>query len=199
MKKHFFITISCLLFITTVIGQNNANVKQPELNSGSIENQFDYILTQSTRWKEFQLIRKTSLLKVKQHTLDSLRTTQSKLVAASQTTSQYESRINKLQKEVETLSDELKTIAEDKDSISLFGINLRKTSYNLILWSIIVLLILCLIIVIVRFKNSNIITKRSKDELFKTEHEFETFRKKSLKKEQEIMRKLQDEINKNNY
>ena len=41
-------------------------------------------------------------------------------------------------------------------------------------------------------------TKSSKNELEKIENEFESFRKNSLKKEQETMRKLQDEINKNN-
>ena len=71
-----------LIFILTVSSGAFAQGKpaQPELESGTIESQFDYIITKSTSFKDFQLIRKPSILKVKANTLDSLKKVRSFLV-----------------------------------------------------------------------------------------------------------------------
>jgi septal ring factor EnvC (AmiA/AmiB activator) len=199
MKKYILIHIVFLSLVSSsIIGQNNYN-KQLELDSGTINNQFEYILTKSTRWKEFQLIRKTSLLKLKNHVLDSINTINKNLVSSNQSTSQLNSKITVLEEEIATLKNEVSTMSEDKDSINLFGVLISKTKYNLLVWSIIIVLVLVLIFLLLKFKNNQIVNNRTKNELDKIESEHEAFRKKSLKKEQEIMRKLQDEINKNSY
>ena len=50
MIKHYLIAIAFLMFTSIeIFGQNDSvNIKQPELDSGTIENQFDYILTKSS-------------------------------------------------------------------------------------------------------------------------------------------------------
>ena len=201
MKKYLIIPIALLIFVSTSsYGQkNNSGSEQKELDSGTIDSQFEYILTKSTKWKEFQLIRKSSLLKLKNHVLDSLKTMNKDLVSSNQSTTELGLKINTLENEVANLNNEINTISEDKDSINVLGVLVSKTSYNLIVWSIIIILLLVLTIVMLKFKSNQSITNRTKNELDKIESEHEDFRKKSLKKEQEIMRKLQDEINKNTY
>ena len=199
MKKATLISIISLTLVSTqVIGQNNKNIAQPELESGTIEQQFDYIITKSSKFKDFQLIRKTSILKVKANTLDSLKTIRKELINANKSISQIEGNISQLKNEVNTLNNEIESISVEVDSISFFGTPLSKSAYNVMVWSIIVILLLALIILIMLYKKSGLASKHSKISLEKTENEFEAFRKKSLKKEQETMRKLQDEINKNN-
>jgi len=197
MKK-IFLVIFIALSITNVTGQNK-NIAQPELDSGTIEQQFDYIITKSSKFKDFQLIRKTSILKVKSHALDSIKTIRTDLIAANKSITQIEGSIGQLENEVQSLKDEIKSISIDVDSISLFGTPLSKSAYNSIVWGIIAVLLLALIVFIAQFKKSNITTKRTKNDLSKIEIEFEAFRKKAMKKEQETMRKLQDEINKNSH
>lgn len=201
MIKHYLIAIACFITIE-VFGQNDSvNVKQPELDAGTIENQFDYILTQSTKYKEFQLIRKTSLLKVKNHVLDSLKTIRKEFVSANQSTPKFELKISALEKEVAELKKENQSVSEsineNINSISLFGVSLNKSYYNLIVCGIIIVLLLLLIINVIRFKSYQLKTNKTAEEIAKIESEFESYRKNSLKKEQEIMRKLQDELNKN--
>jgi hypothetical protein len=65
------------------------------------------------------------------------------------------------------------------------------------LFSTIGILILGLFLFIVKFKNSNIITKQTKLKLSEIEQEFDTYRQKKLEEQQLLRRKLQDEINKN--
>lgn len=198
MNKTILITITFLIFTaTSSIGQNN-NVAQPELESGTIEEQFDYIITKSTKFKEFQLIRKTSILKVKAHALDSLKTARKNLAAANTSSNEYQTTIRSLETEVKTLKEDIETISVNVDSISFLGSSLSKSAYNSIVWTLIVCLSLFLVIIIARLKSNVSITKTSKSDLEKIEIELDKFKKNALKKEQEIMRKLQDEINKNN-
>ena len=197
MKKITYLVLTAsLLTSTTLIGQNNS-VAQPELDSGTIEQQFDYIITKSTSYKEFQLIRKSSILKVKAHALDSLKKIQKDLVAVTSSTSKTKANISQLETEVTTLKNEIETISKDVDSISFLGANLSKASYNSFVWLIIGLLLLGLLIFVGLYKKCNISTVRAQNDLEKINNEFETFRKKALTKEQETMRKLQDELNKN--
>ena len=100
---------------------------------------------------------------------------------------------NKLSDTESQLSDSLAR----EDGISLFGILLKKSTYNALLWTIIGLLFLLLMVFISRFRSSNKITRAAKEKLAETEMEFEGFRQRSLEREQQIRRKLQDEINKN--
>ena len=198
MKKvtYLVLTIS-LLTSTTLVSQKN-NVTQPELDSGTIEQQFDYIINKSTKFKDFQLIRKTSILKVKAHTLDSIKSVQKDLSKVTISASTAKNNISLLESEVKTLQNEIEVISKDVDSISFLGMPLSKTGYNSIVWSIIGILLAGLLAFIFLFKKSNIVTKRSQNNLEKTNNDFEAFRKKALLKEQETMRKLQNEINKNN-
>lgn len=170
---------------------------QPELESGSIESQFTYIIEKSSSFKDFQLIRKTSILKVKQNTLDSLKTLRKELSGTQVQIDPLKQKIGTLESEVTKLQEEIASLAEVKDSMSFFGQNMGKGTYNTMMWGIVAVLLLGLIFFALRFKSSNVVTKRTKYELEKIENDFEAFRKKALKKEQEIMRKLQDEINRN--
>ena len=65
------------------------------------------------------------------------------------------------------------------------------------MWSIIGLLIIGLLFFIYKFKNSNAVTKEAKLKLAETEEEFDQHRQKKLEEQQQLRRKLQDEINKN--
>jgi len=199
MKKVTYLVLSLSLIIPTAstIGQTN-NVSQPELDTGSIEAQFDYIINKSTKFRDFQLIRKPSILKVKARALDSIKTVRKDLVTANQSIQDNKSVISDLKQEVQVLKNEVNTISKDVDSISFMGADLSKTNYNMLVWALIIILLLGLIVFISMFKKSNIDTKTAQTNLNKLESDFEAFRKKAMLKEQEVMRKLQDEINKNN-
>lgn len=198
MRSIVLLFISFLLLITTTgKAQLNHINDQPQLDTGTIENQLDYIITRSSSFKEFQLIRKTSFLRVKEHILDSLKNTQKNWSATNSQNIQLQASIKQLETEVTKLKNDIRVITEEKNSIALLGNEFDKSNYKTIVWSVIIVLILALLFFAYQLKNNRSVTKLTKQELAKMENEFDAFRKKSLKKEQEIMRKLQDEINKN--
>ena len=85
----------------------------------------------------------------------------------------------------------------EKENITLFGSFTSKSSYKTIVWVIIISLVTFLLFFLFKFKSSNRITKEAKEKLKEIELELEETKNKSRIKEQELMRKLQDEINKN--
>lgn len=195
MKLKYTFTLFLITSVLTVFSQGKP--AQPELESGTIESQFDYIITKSTSFKDFQLIRKPSILKVKNNALDSLRNVRKKLISSNNQIEKLNQEIKNLKNETISLKDEVATVSKDKDSINFLGKNMDKTAYVSMMWIIIAVLLIALVFFILRFKSSFSTIKQTKFELDKVENEYEEHRRKALKKEQEIMRKLQDEINKN--
>tara|TARA_B100000809_G_C15106032_1_gene518789 strand:- start:83 stop:676 length:594 start_codon:yes stop_codon:yes gene_type:complete len=195
MKKIVYLALMLTISASTFAQSNN--IPQPELDSGTIEGQFDYIIEKSTKFRDFQLIRKPSILKIKANTLDSIKTIRKDLIVANTSIEQNKSTISQLETEVEGLKNEVTSISKDVDSISFMGVDLSKVNYNMIVWSLIIVLLLGLIVFISMFKKGNLDSTKTLSNLEKLENDFEAFRKKAMLKEQEVMRKLQDELNKN--
>ncbi len=98
---------------------------------------------------------------------------------------------------VTALEKELESVNSEKENITFFGSLTSKSSYKTIVWVIIISLSSFLLFFLFKFNNSNRVTKEAKEKLKEIEFELEETKKKSRIKEQELMRKLQDEINKN--
>ena len=139
---------------------------------------------------------KTRYRALQKGVLDSLKNVQSELNSKKQLIISKNDSIQNLQLQVLTLDADLKKTNTEKDSISLFGMLISKGTYNIILWSIIIVLILVLAYFIYQFKNSHVVTSEAKANLQEAEEELATHKKKSLEREQKLRRQLQDEINK---
>ncbi|MCO6500755.1 MAG: hypothetical protein J5I47_10300 [Vicingus serpentipes] len=197
MKYPTLLILLFIAFFTVAQEENQGGIVQPELDTGSIENQFDYIITKSSSFKEFQLIRRESILKVKKHALDSLKIVRKELNASNSYKSNQEATVEDLKNKVTSLQNKLDGVVQVKDEFTFLGGSCTKSTYNSMVWSIIVVLTIALIFFVLQFKNNYATTKKTKDELNKLEDELDQTKKKALKKEQELMRKLQDELNKN--
>ena len=80
--------------------------------------------------------------------------------------------------------------------MALFGMQMSKTNYNVLMWSIIGGLLALLVFFIYKFKNSNDITREANKNLAEIEEEFDEHRRTALEREQKVRRQLQDELNK---
>ena len=189
LKLHILLTAILLSSVSlaqeTVIEDNN-----------SIENQFNKIYRTSTTYQVYKVISKDGYQRLKLNVLDSLKSSK-KIISEKE--SLLLSEISS-SKETKTLLAEtkleLETALKKENSISLLGISLSKTTYNLTLWSVIVALLLGLSYFIFKFTRSNVLTKEAQNNLIDVEQEFEQHRKKTLEREQKLRRQLQDEINK---
>ena len=162
----------------------------------SLKGQFDKIYRISTTYQVYKVIDKEKFLKLKKNVLDSLQDAK-KLILEKENLLKIERENIKKTKEILTKTKEDLEVSNLKEnSISLFGIQLSKITYNLVLWSIIIISLLALIYFIYKFSRSNVLTKQAQNNLIEVEQEFELHRKKSIEREQKLRRQLQDEINK---
>ncbi len=91
---------------------------------------------------------------------------------------QKELNVNKRQ--TEDLQAKLDESVKHQNAITVFGVYVEKTTYALILYSIIIGLLVLTAIVLMLFKRSNSLTVRTKKEYAELKEEFETHKKNAL-------------------
>lgn len=197
-------SIAILLFLScsfVCFSQTKADNDNLSLNSGTIDKQFEFVIRKSgdfrgTNGQAYEAVKQAWLYALKAHTLDSLKTIKKNLSNTKAVVENQAKEISELKSKLSNTQSNLDKTNIEKDSMSLFGMQLGKTGYNMLMWTIIASLLGLLIFFILKFKNSNSITKQAKKSLAEIEDEFEEHRRISLEREQKVRRQLQDEINK---
>lgn len=196
------LTLLTLLFSVTIFAQtSDSDDDKLSLNSGTLDNQFDYVITKSNGWRDdrgqsYRVIKAYWLTDLKAHVLDSLQAFRKDLVATEITVKAQAQEIEDLKTSLSNTQSTLDKTKSEKNSMSLFGVQMSKGGYSGLMWSVIAILLALLILFIYKFKNSNAVTKEAKRALSDVEDEFEEHRKTAVEREQKVRRQLQDEINK---
>jgi preprotein translocase subunit SecF len=187
--------ILAILFISMSLISFSQETEVAE-DSNSIEGQFDKIYRTSTTYQVYKVIGKDRYQVLKKNVLDSLKNAKSLISEKENLLKVERDNIKKTKDALTKTQLDLETANKKENSISLFGAQLSKTTYNLTLWSIIIISLLALVYFIFKFSQSNVITKEAQNNLLDVEQDFEEHRKKSLEREQKLRRQLQDEVNK---
>jgi tetrahydromethanopterin S-methyltransferase subunit B len=182
-----------IVFLTTSITSfSQENIKEDY----SIKSQFDKIYRTSTNYQIYKVIGKDKYQKLKINVLDSLKNSKKLISEIANLLKSERENIQKLNSSLNKTKVDLETALQKENSFSLFGAQLNKITYGLILWFIIIALSLSLIFFIFKFLKNHLVTKEAQENLTYVEQEFENHRKKSIEREQKLRRQLQDEINK---
>ena len=194
--------LALLILSISSISIINAQITTTQsINEGSIDDQFNYVLRKSgnfrgTNGQMYEAVSRRMLLDLQLHTSDSLKTLEDKLDTSKGTINEQLSEISYLKTNLIDTQLDLDQTTSEKNNMSLLGVSTSKTSYNILMWSLITALLTLLIIFIIKFKNSNAVTKAAKKSLLDIEEEFEEHRRTALEREQKVRRQLQDELNK---
>lgn len=190
-KKTLVLLYLCLMLGAILLAQ-----EQPANPANSLEDQFTDVIENSNRYQDYKVVKIFKLNALKKSVMDSIAALDNNLATAQDTISAKESTINTLTTNLKATQNDLTESRAKENGISLFGILLTKSTYNTIMWSTIGLLLVILVITVVRFRQSNAVTKASQLKLSEVEEEYEDYRTRTLEREQQLRRKLQDEINK---
>ncbi len=194
MKTIYFLLFT--LFSVSISAQTKLSKTELDNLPNTLKNQFIKTYGKAKRWHEYKMITKADFQSLQKNTLDSISFLKKDIVNRQEKINEQGVSINSLNKKIEELTNNLENSLGKENKINFLGIDINKTSYNLILWSIIGGLLLGMLFFIFRYKNSNIMTKQAKKDLEDIEQEFDSHRKKAIEKEQKLRRQLQDEINK---
>lgn len=195
-----FITLifSFLVVINVTAQQSYKTTEQDKLSlsEGTVENQFEYVIQRSNNYQDYKVVKKVWLQQLKTHVIDSLDQVKSDVIKSAQVIEQQEQELSQLKADLNNTKLKLDNTIAEKNSMQLFGLQIGKTGYSAIMWSVIGVFLLLLFLFIYKFNTSNSITTSTKKKLLEAEEEFEEHRRVALEREQKVRRQLQDEINK---
>ncbi|THH37586.1 hypothetical protein [Neolewinella litorea] len=194
-----FLCFVFLLFSTApFLAQQSGNSAQD--GDGSLESQFETILSQSNRYREgsreFKVVPRDRLDAFMKNVSDSIATYTTRIGELESQHAALQARIDDTSSEVADRDALIAELNEERDTVGLLGMQLDKGTYSLIMWSLVIGLLIALLIALGSTRiaaGNNSALKRERDKLAE---ELEQSRKSRLTVEQDLRRQLQDEINK---
>jgi len=165
-------------------------------DSSSLQQQFDEMLRVSNRFQAFKVVRQNFLQAFMVNVADSISNYTTEIGTLNSTIANQATRLEEQEATIEEKDLEISQLNDEKDGVSLLGIQLSKTTYNLIMWSAIIGLLALLLLALGRMRLAVSSANESGGHNAKLTEELEKARKRRLEVEQNLRRQLQDEINK---
>ncbi len=194
MKK--ILVLISLLVVTFVSFSQEPTAPLKNLTNGTVSEQFDYINKISNNYQDFKVIKKDNMRILKINVLDSLNEKNEAIQTYLLEIDNRNQQINSLKEKLIEANNNITTTTEEKDSISFFGSLIKKDKYKSIMWGIVGLLSLILAFFGLRSFQNGVAKKEAKSALAIVQEELDQLTKRSLEREQKLMRDLQDERNK---
>jgi preprotein translocase subunit SecF len=184
-----------ILFLQITVSYSQSTEKF--IDTGSVKNQFDYLVnTSSNYYQEQKIVKKQWLLKLQKNVQDSLLKNNNTLSIYKNNLQKQQSELDSIKNNIANLEELNTTLSEQQQQISFIGIAMDTSLFKTITYMLIVVFLTLFILYFIKFNQSNKITTESKLALKELEEAFNEHRSKALEREQKIMRKLQDELNK---
>lgn len=163
----------------------------------TLNEQFESMIKRSNRYLDYKVVKVVELNRFHENAQDSLEGFRSQATSDRSTIARQRLTIDSLQLANSGLQESLVQSKAKEEGILLFGSLINKGTYKTILWSLIGLLVVLLVALFLGYRNRAAVSKGLSEKLGEVEQEFEDHRQRALEREQQIRRKLQDEINKN--
>lgn len=149
------------------------------LVKGTLKEQMDYVQEKTRIYEEFRAIREDMFQKMKKNALDSLNAAKTEINGLRDNTRALNITIDSLNTSVGAISTDLDKMTKTKDSISFLGLEINKTAYNAVLWTIVAVLAGLLIAGFLAYQRNHKVTAQTKKEFEELKKEFEAYRKAS--------------------
>lgn len=161
----------------------------------SLMGQYQFMLSRSKTINGYKLINPGRLAGVWQSALDTLKKERIELKKVNAKVSDQEKTIAGLQEEISGQEDTLNSSNAKMNEISFIGISFEKTTYHMMVWSIIFILSIALVVVIIRSTKSILEAKHRTQLYDELSAEYQAFKSKANEQQRKLARELQDERN----
>ena len=198
MRQKIFYKLFLLALISFSMNSQaqdrKTKLENPFENQGDLNSQFDYLLKTSTSYNNYKIVLKDTYLRIQKNVQDSVFNYKDQTFLLKNEVKQLQTSTTLLQEQTEQLQKKLDASEAEKNSITIIGMRLQKSLYNLTLIASLLVLFSATLFFIYKYRNSNRLTQAANKSLSETQLEFSSYQKNALKRQQELNRKLQDEI-----
>lgn len=168
-----------------------------EVQKNTLENQMTEAFEKSNSYQEYKVVKKVQLATLRRNILDSVAAFEKQIVAQKNELDFQDAKIDSLTHSLANIQQRLTESIAKEDGMQILGIQTSKSTYNTVMWGLVVVLLIVGGFLFYRFLNSHKVTNAAELKIAELEIEIEDHRRNSLEREQKLRRKLQDEINKN--
>ncbi len=198
MKRTQKLLFLLLIFIATqTFAQDKAEpaVVKP-VSKNSISGQFDELYRKSGSYQDYKVINKDKYNELKLVVLDTIQNLNKKMAGTSVVINRQKAEIDSLKVNLKKTNDSLIEVTKNIDDIDGFGVPMKKSNYNVLVYSLLGSLLALSLFFMLRYRQSNKLTEQAQKALKDTEEEYDNYKRVSIEREQKVRRELQDEINK---
>lgn len=182
--------------VVTAPGIVADSVQKEQIADPSLKGQYGLLLARSKTYYGFKLINPARLASFYQSVADSIKKERAGNKATRVKLAEQTKTIASLNDQIKGKENSLASSNSRIDEITFLGISFEKSTYNTMVWAIIVLLALALAIVIIR-SAKNIHEAKYRTGLYEEiSQEYQAYKSKANEKEKKLARELQDERNK---
>ncbi|MEM7108850.1 MAG: hypothetical protein AAF519_11540 [Bacteroidota bacterium] len=164
----------------------------------TLNEQFSQLKDDAETFKIYKVIKQSELNTFWSVVSDSVVQLKNQVQDANTKIELHSAKISNQGQVIQEKDVEIASLQHDTTHISVLGIDLFKEAYIAISFSIIGMLIIGLIFLFSRFKNSQIVAKQKVGEWKRLSEEYEELKKDSLEKQMKLRRELQTHINRLN-
>lgn len=186
LSKLFFSFLFVLLLAQTGHAQNSAI-------ADSIDNQFEEILKTSNNFQDYKVIKLYKVTDLRNATIKEINELSEKIDNLNEKNEKQTLELSKLENQLSETNAKLEKSEKTKDEFTWLGMQINKTSYQSVMYGIIVILVLILLFFIFKYKKNMSETSEAKKNLNQLQREFDEYRQKALETQQKLGRQLQDE------
>ncbi len=180
MKEINYSLIRTLLIIMvlslTIKGFGQTSLPEA-LTTGSMKDQLKYLEDKTRIYENYRAIREDMFQKLKENVTDTLLLNSSRISELNKNVLTLNSTIDTLKSTLSRTKSSLAEMTRTKDSITVLGIEINKSTYNSIMWTFVLILLALLALGFLVFKRNLYVTSETNKELKELKGEFETYRK----------------------
>jgi len=196
MKNINILILLILLFFlagTPVVSFSQSSEESERAQT--LRQQFQKMLDKSESYTDYKVVKKSNLSNYSKAVQDTIKVSRTKISSLKNTVADQKSQIGQLSNRISDLENQLSKSEELRESLSLIGININKSTYHWIVWIIIGVLAAFGFFAFGSFMRSNNITAKINKDYKELELEFDDHKKKSQEKQLKMGRELQTERN----
>jgi len=183
MKTMKQLRIKCVLILTvlviTVIKVTGQTTMPDILLKNPLKEQLNYLQEHTIIYENYRAIREDMFQKLKGNVSDTLNTLEGKITDINKTKTGLNRTIDTLRKNLELTKTSLEEVTKSKNSIRVLGLEVNKSAYNRVMWTILAGLVAALILGFLVFKRNLSSISTTSKELQDLKAEFEAYRKTS--------------------
>lgn len=195
-RLEFWVCLFLMIPGILIQAQVQTEEAPPPWNTGTIKTQFDYMILKSTPNADFRMVKQNWLYIVKSRVLDTIKLERKQNLDNITQINLKSKEVDSLQSLVTILNKDLSKVTKEKESISWIGISMSKHYYQMLVWALIGILVLTLLILFMLYQRSHFVTVQTKTSHKELQEEYDAFRKRALKREEELSRQHLTELNK---